>query len=48
MLKKLYHIFKKSTPVSPFIKVVENNGTGGQIVLDRPKALNAINNEMYK
>jgi enoyl-CoA hydratase/carnithine racemase len=48
MLKKLFNVFKKPPPTSPFIRVVENNGTGGQIVLDRPKALNAINNEMYK
>jgi enoyl-CoA hydratase/carnithine racemase len=47
MFKQLFNIFKKP-PTSAFIKVVENNGTGGCVVLDRPKALNAINSEMYK
>lgn len=47
MLQRLFKAFKKAPPMSPFIKVADY-GSGAIVTIDRPKALNAINREMFQ
>lgn len=47
MFQKIFNAFRKPPPSSPFIKI-SDYGSGAMVTIDRPKALNAINREMYE
>lgn len=47
MISKILKIFKKPPPMSPFIKVGDHESVG-IVTIDRQKALNAINGDMFR
>lgn len=47
MIARLLNVFKKPLPMSEFIKTLEHDRVG-LVTIDRPKALNAINGDMFR
>lgn len=47
MIQRILNVFRKPLPLSEFINVADL-GVGSAITIDRQKALNAINLDMYR